>query len=306
MCSRSFRRSSELRRHTSSEHNDALERIARLEKALEKLTGNKSELPPSPTSSTNERSASPEPRHHSSSEEILLDSATINAQFLLVDRAMNDVLIRLDCLERARKADEHKLRRPTNERETARCRCGTPREKIIERRARSLAQRIERGPQQLCQQSVSQESRMDALETTLDRMTTGLQIALGTETSRKAEIHQSPSAAGGPAWISQALPTTDLKESRANPSESHHNNSSGGDVHNQPVTRTLPSEEVEEQMDIDQTQYGPSLWDRRQESMTEEVMRVASRGLSVPRRVNGAGSTWSGDVTQKTVELGLR
>lgn len=233
MCSRSFRRSAELRRHTSTEHNDALDRITRLEKALERLTGNKSEFPPSPPPSTNERSASPEPRHHSSIEEPLLDSATINAQFLLVDRAMNDVLIRLDCLERARKADEHKLRRPTNEREISRCRCGTPREKIIERRARSLAQRIEKSPQESRLHSISQESRMDVLETTLERMTTGLKIALGTEVPSKVEIHRSSPAAGGLAWTPLAPPTTDLEEPRANPSdESLNHHSSSGDVHN--------------------------------------------------------------------------
>ncbi|TLD36209.1 hypothetical protein E2P81_ATG03098 [Venturia nashicola] len=292
MCSRSFRRSSELRRHAFSEHNDALERIARLERALEKLTGNKPELPPSPPSSSNERSASPEPIQHSSHEEIFLDSATINAQFLFVDRAMNDVLIRLDCLERARKADEHKLRHPTNEGEISRCRCGTPREKIIDRRARSLARRIERGPQELRQHSRSQEARMDALEMTLDRMTTGLRVALGTETSRKTAIHQSPSASGGPKESLLALPTSESEESRENPSDGyHHDYSSSGDVHNRPVNRTLLSEEAEEQTDVDPTVYGPSLWDRRQESMTEEVMRVASRGLSVPGRVNGSGST---------------
>lgn len=235
MCSRSFRRSSELRRHTFTEHNDALERIARLEKALEKLTGNKSEFPPSPPSSTNERSASPEPGHHSSSEETLLDSATINAQFLFVDRAMNDVLIRLDCLERARIADENKFRRPKSERESSRCRCGTPREKIIERRARSLAQRIEKGPQEPRQHSVLQESRMDTLEMTLDRMTTGLKVALGRDTSRKVEIRQSSPPAGGPAWTPLAPHTTDTEESRVNSFDGiHHNRRGSIDAQNFP------------------------------------------------------------------------
>lgn len=237
MCSRNFRRSSELRRHTSTDHNDALERIARLEKALEQLTGNKAELPPSPPSSANERSASPEPSRHSSSEEPVLDSATINAQFLLVDRAMNDVLIRLDCLERARKMDEQRLRRPTHEREISRCRCGTPREKIIERRARSLAQRIEKGPHESRQHPVSQEARMEALELTLERMTTGLKVALGRDISRKVESHQPSPSAEGPAWAPSALRATAVEEPRA--SEHQNNHSSVRDAHNRPGQSTV-------------------------------------------------------------------
>lgn len=72
------------------------------------------------------------------------------------------------------------------------------------------------------------------------------------------------------------------------------------------VNRNVLSEEVEEEMDVDPAVYGPSLWDRRQESMTEEVMRVASRGLSVPSRVGGAGSTLTGEVALKSVELCLK
>lgn len=70
------------------------------------------------------------------------------------------------------------------------------------------------------------------------------------------------------------------------------------------VNRTVLSEEDEEQMDVDPTLYGPSLWDRRQESMTEEVMRVASRGLSVHGRSNGAASVWTDEATLRSVELG--
>lgn len=214
MCSRSFRRSPELQRHTSAEHNDALERIARLEKTLEKLTGNKSEIPPSPPSSANERSASPEPRQEPNSEEIFLDSATINAQFLFIDRAMNDVLIRLDCLERARRMEETRICRPRIERENSRSRSGTPREKIIERRARSLVQRMEKAPQQKRQQSASQESRMDALEMTLDRMTTGLKVALGRDTT-VMEVHPSSSIAGRHARNRLSIGTADMEEARA-------------------------------------------------------------------------------------------
>ncbi|QDS69448.1 hypothetical protein FKW77_005577 [Venturia effusa] len=297
MCSRSFRRSAELRRHASTEHRDALERIARLEKALERLSGNKSEFP-SPPSSTSERTASPEPTHHSSGEEIQLDSATINAQFLLVDRAVNDVLIRLDYLERAQKMDEDRLRRPTGEKECSRCRCGTPMEKIIERRARTLAQRIERGPQESRQHSVSQESRITALEMTLDRMTAGLRVALGRNTSEKVEIRQPSPTGGVPAWNRLAVGAGDVEESRASPDEEEQNSQSRSrDAHNRPAWQTLQCEGLEEQMDIDST-YGPSLWDRRPESMSEEVIRVAARGLSAPVRTGGAS-----DVTPGNVEL---
>lgn len=212
MCSRSFRRSAELRRHTSTEHNHALERIAHLERTLEKLTGNKLEIPPSPPSSTNEHSASPEPMHVPGSEETLLDLATINAQFLFVDRAMNDVLIRLDCLERNQQMEEIKLRHPIYGRKNSRCRCGTPKEKIIERRARSLAKRIEKGPQEMPQHTVSQESRMGALEMTLDRMTTGLRVALGRDTTKKVDSHHSSS-------IAVFLRIADMEEQEVQPSE---------------------------------------------------------------------------------------
>lgn len=57
-------------------------------------------------------------------------------------------------------------------------------------------------------------------------------------------------------------------------------------------------------MEVDPTLYGPSLWDRRQETMTEEVMRVASKGPSVHGRANGATSAWTDDVTLKSVEVG--
>jgi hypothetical protein len=206
MCSRSFRRSAELRRHTSTEHNDALERIARLEKALERLTGDKTGIPPSPPSSTNGHSVSPEPMHQYGSEEPLLDLATINAQFLFVDRAMNDVLIRLDCLERARKLGEN-----------TKCRCATPREKIIERRARSLAQRIEKSPREVPQQISSQESRMVALEMTLDRMTAGLRVALGRETAKKADF-----TAERPSWTPLSLHTGDVEGQEILPSDGNH------------------------------------------------------------------------------------
>ena len=47
------------------------------------------------------------------------------------------------------------------------------------------------------------------------------------------------------------------------------------------ATQIVQSQEQgEEPMEVDPTLYGPSLWDRRQESMSEEISRVAEKSIA--------------------------
>jgi hypothetical protein len=70
----------------------------------------------------------------------------------------------------------------------------------------------------------------------------------------------------------------------------------------------LFEEQDEELMEVDPTLFGPSLWNRKKETMNEEVNRVAGKKMSYHgRREHGNASNliWTEDVALKSVEVGL-